>query len=91
MTARIVASLGAIAIMAAALTHRQRLAACRRLLLCLAVLAILAGCTVPPSRPGAQQGPQNPVCFNRNGNFSIERTTRYAPYTPDLGDCGGKR
>jgi len=67
----------------------------KRLLIILALL--LSACTMPPGRAlggpagGPVQGPQNPVCFNRDGNILIERTTWYAPYTPDLGDCGAKR
>lgn len=66
-------------------------------ILLLALALLLSGCTIPPGRPlggqpgGPVQGPQNPVCFNRDGNFSIERTAWYAPYTPDLGDCGAER
>lgn len=60
----------------------------RTLIIILALL--LAGCTTPPARPSGNQvqGPQNPVCLNRSGQFEIVRTVWYAIYTPDLGSCG---
>lgn len=51
------------------------------------LVLLLSACTTPGSG-GPVQGPQNPVCVNRDGTPKIERTTGYAPYSPDLGDCG---